>query len=267
MDDGEQVARLLFCPMTVCADGQIAPAAFPVEELLAQKSKTGVSVDRCGLLRDPKEALRLKGEEMDNPAARRNPWGYCIGEARRIRSIELAGNGRQQAFRICPDKVVDRNNPKPWHPAHALILRFNDAVTRAQLRGVRDKLIQAFSCTVRTFTIDSSRHIQTLIRCCVPHGTVITYGDISREVYGRPDEGLAVASAIKKVARVDPETFPWWRVVNQKWMPTQTPPGARERLAAEGVEFTTDGLVAPGNRHQLQSSRPVGVGPHRKISS
>jgi len=93
-------------------DGQLKAAAFPTEELLAQRGKRGVSVDRCRLLADPKRLLRQKVEKIANPAADRTPWGYCIGEVRKIRSIGTAVNGSPQAFKICPDPVVNSRNPK-----------------------------------------------------------------------------------------------------------------------------------------------------------
>ncbi|MCY4152157.1 MAG: hypothetical protein OXE94_07980 [Aestuariivita sp.] len=138
----------------VNADGQLSSAAFPTEELLAVKGKTGASVDRCGLLEDPKRLLCQKVEEGANPAVGRNPWGYCTGEVGKIRSIGIAGNGSRQALKICPDPVVGNSNPKPWDQAHALILKFDNAYTRSQIRGVRDQLIEAFSCKVRTHATD-----------------------------------------------------------------------------------------------------------------
>jgi len=134
VDDGEQVARLLFCPQMVHADGRLSSAVFPTEELLALRDKKGASVDRCGLLEDSERLLRQKAEEMTNPTAGRNPWGYCIGEVRKIRSIGMAGNGSPQAFKICPDPVVDNSNPKPWDSVHALILKYDSAYTRSQIR-------------------------------------------------------------------------------------------------------------------------------------
>jgi len=252
IDDDEQVARLLFCPQMVCADGRLNPAAFPIQELLALNNKGGASVDRCKLLTDSKVLLRQKVEEMANPAAGRNPWGYCTGKVTEIRAIRTADKGSPQVFKICPDPVVNKGYPKQWDSAHALILTFDSTHTRSQIRGFRDQLIKAFSCKVRTFTTNRRQYIQTLVRCRIPCGKVITYGDISKEVYGHHNAGQAVASAIRKVAKDDPNTFPWWRVVNKEWMPTQARTDSRERLVKEEVLFNIDGSVAQASRYQLQ---------------
>ena len=57
-------------------------------------------------------------------------------------------------------------------------------------------------------------------------GKVVTYGDISRKVYGNAWRGRAVGAVIRAKAR-EPG-FPWWRVVNRKLHPTRAMEGARE---------------------------------------
>ncbi|MCY4207288.1 MAG: hypothetical protein OXD29_04970 [Roseovarius sp.] len=149
VNDHEQVARLLFYPQMVYADGTPKPNIFPTDELTALNGKNGVSVDRCELLGDPARLLRQKADEMANPAAERIPWGYCIGKAEQIRLIAIADNESQQAFKICPDAVASARTPRPWDLAHAIVVKFDNSCTRAQMRGVRDKLMQAFSCKTK----------------------------------------------------------------------------------------------------------------------
>ena len=81
----------------------------------------------------------------------------------------------------------------------------------------------------------------------LPSGTVVTYGDISREVYGHTKAGPAVGAVIK--AETDnaerdgtPGGFPWWRVVSKGLRPHGD---AREWLAREGVTLRPDGSVHP----------------------
>ena len=74
-------------------------------------------------------------------------------------------------------------------------------------------------------------------------GKVVTYGDISREVFGNARGGRAVGAAIRAKAR-EPG-FPWWRVVDRKLHPTRAMEGARKKLEDEGIEFCEDGSVKP----------------------
>ncbi len=83
-------------------------------------------------------------------------------------------------------------------------------------------------------------------------GTVVTYGDISREVFGHAGAGPAVGQVIR--AETDnaerdgrPGTFPWWRVVGKGLRPHE---GAGEWLMKEGVTLRPDGSV-PGVRTEI----------------
>ncbi|MCY4302852.1 MAG: hypothetical protein OXC68_14115, partial [Aestuariivita sp.] len=130
---------------------QTTPSAVVHFRVERTKNKKGASVDRCRLLEDPKTLLRQKAEEMANPDANRIPWGYCIGKAKQIRSIIIVGSKSQQAFKICPSPIINTNNPKPWDAAHTIIVKFDSSYARSQVRGVRDKLIHAFSSKIHAF--------------------------------------------------------------------------------------------------------------------
>lgn len=84
----------------------------------------------------------------------------------------------------------------------------------------------------------------------LPKGKVVTYGDISDQVYRNRGSARGVASAIKAEAARNPRTFPWWRVVLKGWRPTVT--GQSDHLKEEGVTFLLDGSVAPKCRHELE---------------
>ena len=78
-------------------------------------------------------------------------------------------------------------------------------------------------------------------------GTVVTYGDVSREVYGHTKAGPAVGQVIR--AETDnaerdgrPGSFPWWRVVSKGLRPHE---GADGWLAREGVTLRPGGSVHP----------------------
>lgn len=147
--DGEQIARLLFYPQMI-RDGVLQPSAFPMDELLARRGKTGASVDRCQLLEDRDALLREKAQDNANAAGGRAPYGFCIGQAHEIRAITEDQNAAQ-ALDVWPDEIKDNNPPKPWDDAHALIRKFDDTYTRANLRGTRDRLSDIFSAFIIQF--------------------------------------------------------------------------------------------------------------------
>lgn len=152
VQDDEEVARLLFSPqMLESYSGQLKQTVFPMDELLADKNKRGASADRCGMLEDHDTLLQSKARENANPAGERTPYGYCVGKVEQIRLIKLEYNGLQQAFEIYPDPILDNDPPRKWDHAHALIVRFSDNYTRGLLRGVRDRLIEVFSPSVKPF--------------------------------------------------------------------------------------------------------------------
>ncbi len=143
VDDSEEIARLLLYPQ-MFKEGKPAPSVFPVDELLAARGKNGASVDRCRFLSDKDGQLRAKAEEIANPNAGRNPYGYFFTKAGKVRSIKL-DKVSGQAFEILPDEIVrDNGLPKSWDAAHALVRRFDSNCSRGQIRGVRDKLIGLF---------------------------------------------------------------------------------------------------------------------------
>ena len=84
--------------------------------------------------------------------------------------------------------------------------------------------------------------ISTIVRN-LQRGKVVTYGDISRRVYGNTGRGRAVGATIR--AKAQEPGFPWWRVVNRKLHPTQAMKDGRRKLEDEGVEFCEDGSVKP----------------------
>ncbi len=139
------------------ADGKMKKNVFPTDELLALKCKKGASVDRCQLLKNTKKLLRQKAEEMANPDANRIPWGYCVGKVKQIKSIVI-DNQPKPLFKVYPDPIVNPSNPKPWDSAHAIIVTFDSSYTRSQVRGVRDKLMQAFSYKVHAFKLPDSKN-------------------------------------------------------------------------------------------------------------
>ncbi len=149
VDDGEQIARLLFYPQMI-RDGVLEPSAFPMEELLASKGKNGSSVDRCDLLAGRDTLLHRKAHENANADGNRNPYGFCIGKTGQVRAITTGDVNPAQALEVWPDEITDNDPSKPWDHAHALIRKFDDAYTRANLRGARDRLSDVFShCIVR----------------------------------------------------------------------------------------------------------------------
>ncbi|MCY4228381.1 MAG: hypothetical protein OXF20_11990 [Gammaproteobacteria bacterium] len=150
--DDEEVARLLFFPQMVDhSGGQLKQTVFPMDELLANKNKRGVSVDRCGMLKDYETLLHSKAHENANPEGGRHPYGYCLGKVKHIRSIKIEYDGAKQAFEIFSDPILDNNPSREWDHAHALIVRFSDIYTRGLLRGFRDRLIEVFSSSVKRF--------------------------------------------------------------------------------------------------------------------
>ena len=86
--DKEKIARLLFYPMMV-KNGVLTPAAFPMDELLAQKDKNGSSVDRYDLLNGPENLLYQKARKNANPNAGRNPFGFGLAYVRDVRSLKI----------------------------------------------------------------------------------------------------------------------------------------------------------------------------------
>ena len=93
-------------------------------------------------------------------------------------------------------------------------------------------------------------------------GTVVTYGDVSLEVYGHTGAGLHVGQAIKAETRDSerggrPESFPWWRVVYKRREGLRPHEGAAELLMKEGVTLRSDGTVHPRHRARART----GSGP------
>ena len=73
----------------------------------------------------------------------------------------------------------------------------------------------------------------------IPCGEFLTYGDISREVYGHGKAGPAVGQAIK--AHECDDDLPWWRVVGSDGRILRD--GQERRLRSEGVRFNANGTV------------------------
>ena len=147
--DDEQIARLLFYPQMI-RDGELQPAAFPAEELAAEKGKNGSSVDRCDLLVDRDRILCDKAHEIENPTSKRELYGFCLCESKQIRAIKKETNFAQ-ALEIFEDKIMGNDPPKPWDHAHALIRKFDASDTKAKIRGTRDKLCKIFSAHIVQF--------------------------------------------------------------------------------------------------------------------
>ena len=82
----------------------------------------------------------------------------------------------------------------------------------------------------------------------IPSGRVVTYGDNSTAVYGRPNCGQAVGAAIRREASEDWDGFPWWRVVFSGLKPKDD--CARRRLESEGVRFLSNGSIHPEHRYE-----------------
>ena len=97
-------------------------------------------------------------------------------------------------------------------------------------------------------------------------GTVVTYGDISLEVFGLTGAGPCVGQVIR--AETDnaardgaPGSFPWWRVVGERLRPHL---GADGWLREEGVTFRPDGSVDPKHHAPEQvGGRPKLIGERR----
>lgn len=78
----------------------------------------------------------------------------------------------------------------------------------------------------------------------LPCGKVVTYGDVSMQVYSHPSAGRAVGQTIR--ANEDVDGFPWWRVVYADWRPKRT--RQKSHLQREKVTFDADGRVNPQHR-------------------
>lgn len=87
------------------------------------------------------------------------------------------------------------------------------------------------------------QRVHEIVRA-IPHGRVMTYGQISRSLDGRIS-ALAVGWALNQC----PDDVPWHRVVNAKGgcsteRRPDVPTGAQKfRLEDEGVQFRRDGTV------------------------
>lgn len=148
----EHIARLLFHDQMVGShDGRLTPLAFPMDELLCKKGKNGSSVDRCDLLEGDRDAVLLeKAKRIANPEKNRSTYGYCFARAGGIRAIPDADNS-SQALEIIPDPLPASCSNSPWGKAHALLRKFDDNYTKANLRGVRGELIELFEKRIVMF--------------------------------------------------------------------------------------------------------------------
>lgn len=83
----------------------------------------------------------------------------------------------------------------------------------------------------------------------IPCGKVVTYGDISKAVYGHPKASKAVGQCIAREAAKDRNGFPWWRVCFNGLKPKNDE--ARKYLEQEGVKFSTNGAACSQHSHEL----------------
>lgn len=90
--------------------------------------------------------------------------------------------------------------------------------------------------------------IHHIVHTQLPCGKVVTYGDISQQVYGHCKAGQAVGGIIK--AHEDNDGFPWWRVVDRTWCPKR--PSQKEHLLSEKVTFDLRGRVMSQHRFDLR---------------
>ena len=91
--------------------------------------------------------------------------------------------------------------------------------------------------------------IRDLVRT-VPEGRVVTYGDVSVAIYGRPNCAQAVGSALP----IDVGNYPWWRVVKQGGRIPSIPAGFDriqiQRLGKEGVRVEAGIVDLEVYRHE-----------------
>ena len=77
----------------------------------------------------------------------------------------------------------------------------------------------------------------------IPHGKVLTYGDVAHRV-GAPGAARQVGWSLASLP--EDEDVPWWRVINHRGAVSLRVPGAQEqvaRLRSEGIRVTTDGRL------------------------
>ncbi len=206
---------------------------------------------------DPKLRGRAFHTEKDRAMAAQADYGLVVWDGRSPGSLnnvrEMLRNGKRAAVYVAPrkgffdvreladtDVLLRTRAPAPERLRSGLPLLDDGADLHGEeRRPMADSGLKE----------DNARKIVSIV-ACIPRGGAITYGDISGRVYGHRRAAPSVAAAIGRATRSQPDVFPWWRVVNRYWKPTRKPPGARERLAAEGVSFTDDGAVERAYRHR-----------------
>ena len=143
----ETIARLLYYPDMVTAQGRLENSAFPVQDL-AKTNGRSLSVDRCALLgSDFHQLLDATAQQFADARKGRSKHGYCLATVARIRAIRDQSGG--QVFDVVPDPITPSVNP--WDPAHATISLARPEITKSQLRGHRDKLRRLFAEALRPF--------------------------------------------------------------------------------------------------------------------
>ena len=141
--DGERLGRFIYRTDHVAADGALAPAALPSQDLL-EPCRQGLSLARIDHM-DPVE-IRRRAKQFDtNSEANEHPT-LAIARAHDIRCLRTESGRRS----FC---VID--DARPDFKAHALVRPADRAAhSRSSIKRLRRKLLELFAvCRDRDPTI------------------------------------------------------------------------------------------------------------------
>ena len=131
--DEERLARFVWRSDHLAGDGELAPAAFPVQDLL-EHSRGGLSVARLEHMTG-EEVRRRVDALVDSTSAHRTK-GLAVAEAKGIRAIRKSG-----VRQLC---VIDDGLPD--FQAHAVTrLANHQSMSRSSVRRVRERLMHTFA--------------------------------------------------------------------------------------------------------------------------
>lgn len=131
--DEERLARFISRREHLAGDGELAPAAFPVQDFL-DRGRGGLSVAR--LVHMMPTDVQRHVHALAGSGSTKTAKGMAVAETRDVRTIRMAG-----ARTFC---VVD--DGKPDFQAHASVhLATGQGMTQSSVRRVRKELMHSFS--------------------------------------------------------------------------------------------------------------------------